>query len=185
MKDQNLNDVVERLAKTKPALLKRSAEAATRLLEGRRLADEDGVTSTVPPVKKGDLPKTRVNFQVHFVKSTDTNIQPLPQSPPGMRKRGLAVLLDGLSTDEQQQLRDLEPAILKWIAAKEENAAHFFADPIGSLGKAGIQLGPTLLRKIKNVRSRSLQAAPSLPYAQIESIKVDVQSSQQEKVEGG
>lgn len=188
MKYQNLNDVIERLAKTKPALLKRFAEARNRLLEGGCFADEDSLTSmtsTVPPVKKGDLPDTRVNFQVHFIKSTDANTQPFPQSPSGMHKRGLAVLLNGVSTDEQEQLRNLEPALLQWIATKKENAAHFFADPIGSLEKAGIQLDPTLLRKINNVRSRSLQAAPSLPYARIESIKVDVQSSQPEKAEGG
>ena len=175
MRDRSVDEVVKRLAKTKPSLLRRSAERVARILEGHRVAKGEQVTSTFPPVRKGAPPETVVNFSIHFVESTGASDRPLPQLPPGVRRKGLAALLGELSADEQKKIREIGPAILEWIAASDENAARFFADPVGSLEKAGVELDPVVLRKIKQLRSRSLQPAPSLPRARIKMIKVGVQ----------
>ena len=74
------------------------------------------------------------------------------------------------------ELRALEPQILKWISENNKNAARFFADPVGALDLAGIRISKTLRKKVAQTRTRSSFVRAELPRATIKSIKVGISS---------
>jgi hypothetical protein len=174
MKAKNLSEVVKRLARQTPARLRRSAARLNALLAGAGPASGTA-TSTFPPVRAGAVPEVAVKFRIRFASrkklgTTDNQPRPAKAKAPAAEK-----VIVGFSEQELQQLRSIEPVLLRWMAKDKAHAAHYFADPVRSLESAGVKLDTALLRKIRAHRSRSLEHIPQLPHARIAAIDVSAE----------
>jgi hypothetical protein len=82
-----------------------------------------------------------------------------------------------LSERELERFRKFEPKLLKWLAASDENAAKFFADPLGALahlGKAFDREDRQLIRKLCDIGRMNGVRMPATLANQISSIEVTV-----------
>lgn len=176
MKAKSLDEVVKRIARENPGMVKKSLARAVALLSGEPPAS-GAETSTFPPVRRGPVPEVAMKLRVHFGRAQQAAEATTQKAPRTLRASKRRKLLSGFTQQELDQLLSIEPVLLKWMAADKERAVRFFADPVGALELAGIKLPPALLRKIRQQRSRSLDLAPhaQLPRSRIESIDVDVQ----------
>lgn len=176
MQMKSLDQVITHLAKTAPSRKERRALYSAVIQQGtagEALTQEQTPRLRGIEVKKSASRSVEVTFTIRFVPSASEPGQgptgwPVPLQPE------LAVLLGGLSADEVRTMRALEPEILKWIAASDDNAARFYADPLGALERAGIAIQPLLRKKIQHVRDRSASLQSPLPPVRITSIKVGV-----------
>jgi hypothetical protein len=127
------------------------------------------------------MPEVSVKFRVHFAPAkrvSETTIKQKPVSEVAKKEMTKAgrpkhrALTGGFTEKQLQQLRAIEPALLKWMAGDKERAARYFADPVGSLEAAGVKLDPILVRKIRQQRRRTLGVIEQLPRARIDAIEI-------------
>lgn len=127
-------------------------------------------------VEAGKLPPVEANVSVNFVSSKNQRADMVPKCVKAFHPTGLAAIFEGFTEKEMDELRELEPQLLKWIDTNNKNAARFFADPVGALDLAGINISKALRKKVSRIRTKSSFARAELPHATIQSIKVGISS---------
>ena len=170
----NLTDHVLRLAKRAPSASERMATYSSVVREGRTSAGAavDQASTGGIPVRKAHIVPPEADFQIRFISSQASRPKPIVGRPGYLTRNQPPGLLAGISRQDIEALKDLEPALLKWIAANNENAARFFANPVGSLDLAGLKLTRSLRLRILTSRKRIASARVKLPPVRIRSIKV-------------
>jgi len=155
--------------------------AKTPLSERRRLARFAALFCEQAQTKPGDLTHALAPFlreQVVKPEPPDFEISVTISLVPGLEEgmeEGLEDLFPGeLSSEDLKHLREVEPKMLEWLAGKDENAVSFVADPIAALSQSGLEIDPELLQRLKEMRERYMQEAPS-PAFQISSLEIKVE----------
>ncbi len=171
----NLTDHVLRLAHRAPSAERRLAIYSSIIREGRasaaRTAAHSAPTGGIP-VHKGNILPPEADFRIHFVSSQKPRPKPVVGQQGHLTKKQPPGLLAEISQKDIQELQSMEPELLKWITASKENAARFFADPMGSLELADIQVSRRLRLRILASRKRTSFVCVKLPPVRIQSINV-------------
>lgn len=68
-----------------------------------------------------------------------------------------------LEQKDVQELLDLEPRVLAWLAEKSERQAEFVADPLGTLARSDLGISPELLKRLGTARKQKFAAIPLVP----------------------
>lgn len=172
--EMKLDDHVLRLAKRAPSAGKRVAVYSSVVREGRARA---GLAALRPastggiPVRVANIPVPGAALSVRFVASRESRPAPNQPRPVDLTKKEPRGLLAGVSRQDIETLQRMEADLLKWIGAKPENAARFFADPLGSLDSAGVKVTRQLRLRILDLRKRTALLRSKLPAVRIRSIK--------------
>jgi len=173
----NLTDHVLRLAKAAPSTEKRRAVYTSVVREGRASAGFATVRPTVSggiPVRKVKIGTLEAALKVRFAASQDSRPGPLAGGRADLTRKEPPGPLTGVSRRDIEALQRMEPDLLKWIGARKENAARFFADPVGSLDLARIKVARGLRLRILASRKRTMSLRVKLPPVRIRSIEVGV-----------
>jgi hypothetical protein len=115
---------------------------------------------------------TDLNIRLCFTGASDVIHKKDPWAQPLKGQRTDRIGISNLSEKDIEQLKKIEPKLMKWIKTNDENAVLFFADPFKALSKAGIELDSALLNQIKRIRSQSAQLSLPIPQVTIKSLKI-------------
>jgi hypothetical protein len=165
MKQLSLDELALRMAKTSASQRKRLARFAAQFCEQREAKPESLADALSPFLRQGiktqKVPPVEMSVEVRLV--------------PGLAVRlvqpELADRFPELSSKDLQQLSDIEPKLLEWLAESDERAARFVADPIGTLSESDLKIDPGLLDRLQKVRQRYSKEMPPSSL-QIRSLRV-------------
>lgn len=157
----------------KEKLIKMSANQIRRMEQSvsKRLKKTAAAILGDLPRKPSTSPKDP-NIRLCFTVASDAIHKKDPWAQPIKGKRTDRVGISNLSEKDIEHLKDIEPELIKWMSDSDENAVLFFADPFNALFKAGIELPPALLNRIKQIRRQNAKLSLPIPKVTIKSLKI-------------